>query len=258
MPLPEWWGSDKPYKVVDAYTGLKALPDGVIDIVITGPPAYEPEGDRKVWPVIGFEQGPDGYRMAMEQIADQLFRVVKHRGTVWVTTETRRLKTGRVLDIPALMVTAFERAGWVWFEDIIESKLPLFWTTGVPERPNNLFIKLHTNVLVFAKSEAAIVRPMNYTTIWETKEHVRNAAGYESNARETVIRAIHAAAPQGGIVLDPFCGMGTTLAIAEEHGRVGLGFDINPACAALIDHELGLDVVKPKPEELIHPPDVAP
>jgi len=253
MALPDWWKAQKPYKIIDAYEGLKGLPEHVIDVVITGPPAYEPEGYRKEWPVIGFEPGLDGYEGHMKLIANELFRVVKLRGTVWVTTETRRTKTGRVLDIPALMVQAFERAGWIWFEDIIESKLPLYWGTGVPERPNNLFVKLHTNVLVFAKSEAAIVRPLNYTTIWESKLPVRNAAGYESNAKETITRAIHSAAPQGGIVLDPFCGMGTTLDEAEALGRIGLGFDINPECAALIEHELGLDVVKPKPEQLIHP-----
>ncbi len=252
MVLPDWWKAEKPYKIVDALSGLKGLPDGVIDIVITGPPAYEPEGDRKGWPVIGYEVNENYYRDNLAVIAKELFRVVKPRGTAWVTTETRRTKTGRVLNIPAKVVEAFEDVGWMWFEDIIESKLPLYWGSGVPERPNNLFVKLHTNVLVFAKSEAAIVRPLNYTTMWETKLPVRNAAGYESNAKETITRAIHSAAPQGGIVLDPFCGMGTTLAEAEALGRIGLGFDINPACAALIEHELGLDVVKPKPGELIH------
>lgn len=32
----------------------------------------------------------------------------------------------------------------------------------------------------------------------------------------------------GGIVLDPFCGSGTTLVVAKELGRQYLGFDINP------------------------------
>lgn len=32
--------------------------------------------------------------------------------------------------------------------------------------------------------------------------------------------------PPGGIVLDPFCGSGTTLAVAERHGREALGIDV--------------------------------
>jgi DNA modification methylase len=235
-------------------TGLGGLPDGVIDTIITGPPAYEPSGDRREWPVIGFERIPREYSLDIEQVASEMFRVVKPRGCVFITTETRRLMNGRVLNIPALIVDAFENVGWMWFEDIVESKLPLFWSTGVPERPNNFFVKLHTNVLLFVKTDAAMVRPLNYTTVWETKTPVRNAAGYETNALETVQRAIHAGAPLGGIVLDPFCGMGTTMREAEGMGRIGLGFDINPECAPLIEHELGLDVVKPKPEELIHAP----
>lgn len=32
--------------------------------------------------------------------------------------------------------------------------------------------------------------------------------------------------PPGGIVLDPFCGSGTTLAVAKKHGRNSIGIDI--------------------------------
>ena len=32
--------------------------------------------------------------------------------------------------------------------------------------------------------------------------------------------------PPGGVVLDPFVGSGTTLAVAKKHGRSGVGFDI--------------------------------
>jgi len=32
--------------------------------------------------------------------------------------------------------------------------------------------------------------------------------------------------PPGGIVLDPFSGSGTTVSVAEQNGRTGIGFDI--------------------------------
>ena len=34
--------------------------------------------------------------------------------------------------------------------------------------------------------------------------------------------------PEGGIVLDPFCGRGTKLVVAKKLGRNYLGFEINP------------------------------
>lgn len=39
--------------------------------------------------------------------------------------------------------------------------------------------------------------------------------------------------PPGGIVLDPFCGSGTTLAVALNHGRDVIGFDIRESQVAL-------------------------
>jgi len=32
--------------------------------------------------------------------------------------------------------------------------------------------------------------------------------------------------PPGGIVVDPFCGSGTALAVAKRHGRKSIGIDI--------------------------------
>lgn len=44
---------------------------------------------------------------------------------------------------------------------------------------------------------------------------------------------ILATAPPRGLVLDPFCGTGTTLAVAVELGRRALGFELAPSYAAL-------------------------
>ncbi|QNN23340.1 site-specific DNA-methyltransferase [Planctomycetales bacterium ZRK34] len=41
-------------------------------------------------------------------------------------------------------------------------------------------------------------------------------------------RPILAGCPTGGIVLDPFCGTGTTLVVAKRLGRQYIGFDLNP------------------------------
>jgi site-specific DNA-methyltransferase (adenine-specific) len=40
---------------------------------------------------------------------------------------------------------------------------------------------------------------------------------------------ILATCPPGGVVLDPFCGTGTTLAVAKELGRSAIGIDISKA-----------------------------
>lgn len=49
---------------------------------------------------------------------------------------------------------------------------------------------------------------------------------------------ILATCPRGGIVLDPFCGTGTTLAVAKALGRSGIGIDISPSYADLAKQRL--------------------
>lgn len=50
-----------------------------------------------------------------------------------------------------------------------------------------------------------------------------NEAPYPERLAEFFIRSF---CPPGGIVLDPFCGSGTTLAVARRLGRQGIGIDI--------------------------------
>lgn len=45
---------------------------------------------------------------------------------------------------------------------------------------------------------------------------------------QLVVRIIRAGCPKGGIVLDPFVGSGTTLAVAEAEGCSGIGIDLRP------------------------------
>jgi DNA modification methylase len=47
--------------------------------------------------------------------------------------------------------------------------------------------------------------------------------------------------PDGRIVLDPFCGLGSTLVAARNLGKLGIGLDINPEYVAAARARLGLD-----------------
>jgi site-specific DNA-methyltransferase (adenine-specific) len=51
--------------------------------------------------------------------------------------------------------------------------------------------------------------------------------------RELVRRIVLAGCPPGGVVLDPFVGVGTTVVVAEELGRVGIGIDISAEFLAI-------------------------
>lgn len=44
--------------------------------------------------------------------------------------------------------------------------------------------------------------------------------------------------PPDGTVLDPFCGSGTTLAVAAKHGRKFMGCDLRPSQVAIASRRL--------------------
>jgi DNA modification methylase len=46
-------------------------------------------------------------------------------------------------------------------------------------------------------------------------------------------------APTGSVVLEPFCGLGSTVLAAHELGRVGVGFDINAEFITVPARRLG-------------------
>ncbi len=50
-----------------------------------------------------------------------------------------------------------------------------------------------------------------------------NEAPFPESLAEFIIRSF---GPEGGTVLDPFCGSGTTLAVAKRLGRKGIGIDV--------------------------------
>ncbi len=63
--------------------------------------------------------------------------------------------------------------------------------------------------------------------------------GYPTQKPEALLeRIIQASSNEGDVVLDPFCGCGTTVAVAERLKRRWLGIDITPLAINLMRHRL--------------------
>ncbi len=58
---------------------------------------------------------------------------------------------------------------------------------------------------------------------------------YPSRLVETPIKA---GCPEGGVVLDPFMGSGTTAVVARRLGRHYIGFEPNPEYVAICEKRL--------------------
>ena len=97
-------------------------------------------------------------------------------------------------------------------------------------------------------------------TIWEDVKRIGARAqerlGYPTQKPEALLeRIINASSNEGDVVLDPFCGCGTAVAVAEKLKRRWIGIDITHLAISLIRHRLqdslGDDL---KPYEVIGDP----
>ena len=97
-------------------------------------------------------------------------------------------------------------------------------------------------------------------TIWEDVKRIGARAqerlGYPTQKPEALLeRIINASSKGGDVVLDPFCGCGTAVAVAEKLKRRWIGIDITHLAISLIRHRLqdslGDDL---KPYEVIGDP----
>ena len=177
-------------------------------------------------------------------------------------SESIGLKDKDLIGIPWMVAFALRADGWYLRSDIIWSK-PNPMPESVTDRPT----KAHEYMFLLSKSaryyyDAAAVsedalagtgggpnsfrgnganrtgRDMseigtsgkrNKRSVWTVATKPYGGAHFATFPPELITPCILAGAPQGGIVLDPFSGSGTTVATARQLGRVGVGVELNPA-----------------------------
>lgn len=84
-------------------------------------------------------------------------------------------------------------------------------------------------------------RPISdvWTDIPPINSMARERLGYPTQKPEALLeRIIKASSSEGDLVLDPFCGCGTTISVAERLNRRWIGIDVTHLAVALIKHRL--------------------
>jgi len=92
-----------------------------------------------------------------------------------------------------------------------------------------------TEGMVYDRSDLGI----DQDVMWLNRKD-RERVGYPTQKPEGVLeRIIRASTQKGDVVLDPFCGCGTTVAVAERLERQWIGIDISPTAIGIIKERLG-------------------
>ena len=78
----------------------------------------------------------------------------------------------------------------------------------------------------------------NRRSVWTITTKPYSGAHFAVMPPDLVKPCIKAGCPEGGTVLDPFAGSGTTLAVAAELGRNGIGCELNPEYIGLAERRI--------------------
>ncbi|GBC88150.1 Modification methylase BamHI [bacterium HR13] len=204
---------------------LRELPDSSIDLGITSPPYNKKEkyGGWLVNKVVyrGYKDvmPEEEYQEWQVQVLNELHRVIKDGGSFFYNHKVRYEDGKMIHPIEWLVKTKWN----IWQEIVWNRKIAgnirgwRFW--NVDER-----------IYWLVKGKPRELRPEHakLTSVWE----IRPEAGHKEHPAvfpiELPVRIIHAIlGDKEGIVIDPFCGTGTTLVAAKLLGKYYIGIDIS-------------------------------
>ena len=258
----------------DACRALQLLPDASVQTVVTSPP-YWSLRDYAVDAQIGRDDTLTDYIAAIVQTFDELRRVLRDDGTVWLnvgdafTSGNRRyrapdkknraramsvrpptpsgLKPKDLIGVPWRLAFALQAAGWWLRSEVIWHK-PNAHPESVRDRPT----KAHETVFLLSKSQdyhydiGAVRGPRGrrLRTVWEiATEPLKRLNGHADDHPAmmpmTLARqCVAIMSREDSVVLDPYAGAGTTLLAAQGLGRRWVGIEINRTFVDLIERRL--------------------
>ncbi|PSF31990.1 site-specific DNA-methyltransferase [Aphanothece hegewaldii CCALA 016] len=129
----------------EALEVLKKLPDSIIQTVVTSPPYYG-QRDYCTQDQIGIEKTPNNYLNRLLEIFDQIKRILKEDGTLWLNIGDKYID-GSLAGLPWQLAIALKERNWILRSDIIWYK-PNAMPSSVQNRPTTD----HEYLFLFAKN----------------------------------------------------------------------------------------------------------
>jgi len=255
----------------DCLEVLPDLPAESVHSVMTSPPYWNLR-DYDHADQLGLEPDSDDYVSNIADVMDEVKRVLRPDGSLWLnlgdTYDDKDLQ-----QIPARVALELQRRGWILRNRVTWAK-PNPMPQSVKDRLNNTteavfhFVKNkdywydldavrepHEQDNAFEKKRGSITRNgkpgnecepephpagKNPGDVFEVTTKPFPDAHFAVYPPELCEKPIKATCPEGGVVLDPFAGAGTTLLKAKELGRDYIGIELNPEYADMARARVGL------------------
>jgi DNA modification methylase len=242
----------------DARKLLRSVPDATFQTTITSPP-YWSLRDYGIDGQLGVEDSIDEYLAGLVALFDEVRRVTREDGTLWLNIGDSYTSGGRtwrapdrknpvramdvrpptpdglkpkdLVGVPWRLAFALQESGWYLRSDLIWHK-PNCQPESVKDRPT----RAHEYLFLFSKGEryaydAQAVRGpngRNLRTVWEVSTKPYREAHFATFPLELIEPCAALCTSPGDLILDPFIGSGTTGVAATRAGRRFLGIELNP------------------------------
>jgi len=274
---PYYESTDVRLLLGDALDHAQEMPDASTDCIVTSPPYYGLR-DYGVEGQYGLEETPREYVDKLAAVFSELKRTLTADGTLWLNIgdtynayngnrgEGGKLNSGdrhamlaktpkgygltdkslpnkSLLGIPWRLAFALQDDGWILRNSIIWHK-----PNGKPGGGRDRYANRHENIFMFSKSQKYHFDPQFRLDgdVWKIpvssgrRDHI---AVMPDGLAE---RCILAGSREGGTVLDPFSGSGTTGIAALAHGRRYVGIDIS---RQYLNESLGAGLADPSEDQ---------
>jgi len=219
----------------DTFSLLPLIPDNSIDLIFTDPPYFLSSGGItcKSGKVASVNKGDWDKTIAIQSVHDfnlrwiiQCQRILKPNGTIWICGTSHNIYSVGL----ALQYSRFKI-----LNDIV-------WEKTSP--PPNLSCRYFTHAaehIIWASKNSKSKHIFNYDamremaggkqmkSVWKlpavSQEEKIHGKHPTQKPIAVVRRAILASSNRGDLVLDPFCGSGTTGVVCKMEGRMFIGID---------------------------------
>ncbi|GAB4350836.1 MAG: site-specific DNA-methyltransferase [Flammeovirgaceae bacterium] len=215
----------------DALNVLKQLPDNIVDVGVTSPP-YNKGENKKGWLVKNVKYAgasdklpEDEYQANQIAVLNELYRITKPGGSFFYNHKVRWEKGLMLHPLDWLRKTKWNLRQEIIWDRMIAANIRGWRFWQVEERIYWLYKPKDKNLI----GEELQAKHALLTSIWRFSPERENPHPAPFPV-ELPVRAIYSIMNETkGIVIDPYCGSGTTLVAAKTLGHDFIGIEISDA-----------------------------